>query len=177
MSGMISLATVIIMSEFIGGFLSGALGPPLGDFLGRFRYPAVILMGFVCGLTINILFVVYEVIFGGGIGKFYGSFFINGSLVSPDDIMFAFSIAPVVSIACFSFVRAFSQPPTFEQAQAILDDEGYERIVLDEGRKIKYRKDGVEVVFRDSRRHGAPSAEWWRDGKRKGEILLREPIC
>lgn len=159
------------MDEFFEAFVAGTVGPPLGNLLSRFSLPAVMFIGLVVGLAGNVMFVAYEVACNGGFDAFMDTFRSWGG----DQLSIALLI-PLICIAGLTVSRLFNPPPAFEQAQVILDAEGYKKSVFDDGRRMEYSKDGVLVVFWHDRRYGRPRAEWWKDGRRRGRVLLTEPV-
>lgn len=159
-----------MMDEFVDGFISGILGPPLGSFLGRFKYPVVIGAGLVVGAIVNVIFAVYEIIFSGGLEGFLSTFRAwEGSHV----VIILFF--PTLCAIGLTVMRAINRPPTVREAQEFLENEGYLKTVENGGQRVKYTKDEIAVIFTINRRYDVPSAEWWRQGRRKGSILLSNP--
>lgn len=163
------------MDALLSGILGGFLGPPIGGILSRFRYPLVVVIGLLVGVLINVLLTLYDLFSTGGADAFSNSSSLAAA-TNYSDVLVALLFFPGLCVVGFVIIRALSPPPTMEIAQAVLESNGYEKFVRDDGRLVTYRKDRFMVVFRVDRRYGPPQAEWWRDGRRKGSILLRTPL-
>lgn len=164
------------MDAFLSSFLWGSMAPPLGNVVSRFRFHVVVMFGLALGMLFNLALVIHDIAFGGGLRLFLDAQMAAIERHGYGELLLQYLFAPAIFIVCLCLMRAIARPPTFEVAQAILEREGYEKHVHDGGRRIEYRKDRLMVFFRVDRRYGPPQAEWWRDGKRKGSILLRTSL-
>lgn len=161
-----------MINPLISGLLGGIFGPLLGVFVSRFSYSTVAAFGFIAGLIVNFTIAI-SFIFKYGMDLFLSRMaFASGEWHS---ILSAFLFMPTIFVIGLFLIRHNYPPPTLEAAQKLLEDSGYEKSISEDGTRVTYKKDNISVLFRIDRRYGPPTAEWWKDGKCKGEYLLSRP--
>lgn len=162
-----------MMDALLSGVLGGLLGPPIGGYLGKLKYYQVICMGLIIGIVINVVLIVDKLIRLKGVYGFLESEAMNISKAGVGDLIFGYSAIPLLCIIMALWLKFFSPVPSWKEAESILLRDGYARELGGDGRLVFFTKGSHTFIARLSLRLIPSRLEWWKNGKHKGDILLR----
>lgn len=159
------------MDVLVIGAISGIFSGFLGKYVKGKSYLFVVVSAIFLSLFLNILFNIYFIL-SSGFDKWNSKLSSEG-FNSPIGVLFF--ITTLWCIFLFVTFRAARPPPTWDEMQKKFDAEGYEKEIDKNGIKVTYKKGGDIFIAKIISRRMPPSRlEYWKDGRRMSDFVLRE---